>query len=155
MSKAGSTLLRVTLIRAADHARKQDPQLAKIYYTQIVDRGSDHRKALCIVASHLAERAWTVMNRAMPYVICDTDGTRVPPEDAERIIAEQWTVPEHARARRRSNKTKAGKAPQQVHKGQERSGAQGADKRGDLPRRRSSARRQQPVKPSALTAQPR
>jgi len=35
MSKAGSSLLRTTLARAADTARKQDPQLAKIYYTQM------------------------------------------------------------------------------------------------------------------------
>ena len=33
MSKAGSCLLRTTFFRAADTARKQDPQLAKIYYT--------------------------------------------------------------------------------------------------------------------------
>lgn len=38
MTKAGSSLLRVTLVQAADHARKQDPQLAKIYYTQMVAR---------------------------------------------------------------------------------------------------------------------
>ncbi len=31
MSKAGPSLLRTTLIRAADHARKVDPQLARIY----------------------------------------------------------------------------------------------------------------------------
>jgi len=29
MSKAGNRLLRVTLIRAADHARREDPQLTK------------------------------------------------------------------------------------------------------------------------------
>jgi hypothetical protein len=28
MSKAGSSLLRTTLVRAADNARKQDPQLS-------------------------------------------------------------------------------------------------------------------------------
>jgi hypothetical protein len=33
MSKAGSSLLRTTLVRAADNARKQDPQLARIYCT--------------------------------------------------------------------------------------------------------------------------
>ncbi|HYZ99736.1 MAG TPA: IS110 family transposase, partial [Acidimicrobiales bacterium] len=32
MSKAGSSLLRTTLVRAADTTRKQDPQLARIYY---------------------------------------------------------------------------------------------------------------------------
>jgi transposase len=57
MSKAGSRLLRSTLISAADHARKQDPQLAKIYHTQMVERGANHLKALCVVAARLAERA--------------------------------------------------------------------------------------------------
>ena len=31
ISKAGNRLLRTTLVRAADHARRQDPQLARIY----------------------------------------------------------------------------------------------------------------------------
>lgn len=113
MSKAGSRLARAALIRAADHARKQDPQLAKVYYTQMVERGAEHLKALCVVASRLAERAWTVMHRRMPYVICDTDGTPVTPYEAKTIIAEQWTVPADVRARRRSTKPtspKAGKA---------------------------------------------
>lgn len=152
MSKAGLGLLRTTLFRAADHARKQDPQLAKIYHTQIVERGADHRKALCVVASHLAERAWTVMNRAMHYVICDNEGTPITPETAEQLIAEQWTVPAQIRARRRSTKTPAGKAPQQVLAGHIRSDAKGVDKRGSLPRQRSSADRRSHVKPSALTA---
>jgi transposase len=129
MSKAGSTLLRATLIRAADHARKQDPQLARIYYIQMVERGAEHLKALCVVAAHLAERAWAVMNRRMPYVVCDTDATPVTPAQAKTIIAEQWIVPADVRARRRSSKkkTKAGKAPQQVLTGHDRSHAQGVD----------------------------
>ena len=110
MSKAGSSLLRTTLIRAADHARKQDPQLARIYHLQMVERGKDHLGALCVVAANLAERAWAVMNRQMPYVICDTDGRAVTPTEAHTIIAEHWTVPAEVRARRRSNKK--GKAPQ-------------------------------------------
>jgi len=82
MSKAGSSLLRTTLIRAADNARKQDPQLARIYHTQMVERGAEHLNALCVVAGALAERAWAVMNRQMPYVICDIDGAPVTPEQA-------------------------------------------------------------------------
>jgi transposase len=118
MSKAGSSLLRVTLIRAADHARKQDPQLAKIYHTQMVERGAEHLKALCVVAGTLAERAWAVRNRQMPYVICDTHGIPVTPDEAKQIITEHFTVPLEVR-RRRSTKTptkapapKVGKAPQ-------------------------------------------
>jgi transposase len=124
MSKAGSSLLRTTLIRAADHARKQDPQLARIYCLQMVERGKDHLGALCVVAANLAERAWAVMHRGMPYVICDTDGRPVTPAEAKAIIAEHWTVPADVRARRRSKKT--GKAPQTTRT--ERHA------RGDLPR---------------------
>ena len=71
---------------------------------QMVERGKDHLGALCVVAAHLAERAWAVMNRGMPYVICDTDGTPVTPDQAKHIIAERWTVPDEVRARRRSKK---------------------------------------------------
>jgi len=128
MSKAGPSLLRTTLIRAADTARKQDPQLARIYYVQMVERGKDHLGALCVVAANLAERFWTVMNRGMPYEIRDTDGRLVDPAEARHLIAEHWTVPPEVRARRRSKK--AGKAPQKVPTGQSR--------RGDLPHPQSS-----------------
>jgi transposase len=66
ISKAGNRLLRTTLVRAADHARRVDPQLARLYYTQMVQRGKDHLGAVCVVAAHLAERAWTVLDRGMP-----------------------------------------------------------------------------------------
>jgi hypothetical protein len=140
MSKAGSRLLRSTLVRAADHARKQDPQMARIYYVQMVERGASHLKALCVVAARMAERAWAVMDRRMPYVICDTTGEPVTPEQAKKIIAEKWEVTAEIRAHRRSRKTtKAGKAPQQVHPGHDKPDTRGAGKRGDLPHPRSSA----------------
>jgi transposase len=123
MSKAGSSLLRTTLIRAADHARKQDPQLARLYYIHMVERGKGHLGALCVVAANLAERAWAVMNRATPYVICDTDGRPLTPTEATTIIAQRWTVPAEVRTRRRS--TKKGKAPQATRAGRH--------PRGDLP----------------------
>ncbi len=136
MFKAGSSLLRTTMVRAADTARKQDPQLARMYWTQMVERVKDHLGALCVVAANLAERAWAVMDRGMPYVICDTDGRAVTAEEARAIIAEHWTVPAEVRARRRSKK--AGKAPQTVLAGQSKPRARGADTRGDLPRPASS-----------------
>lgn len=136
MSKAGSSLLRTTMIRAADHARKLDPQLARTYWVQMVERGKDHLGALCVVAANLAERAWTVMNRGMPYVICDTNDRPVTATEAAAIITEHWTVPADVRARRRSKKM--GKAPQQVLSAHMKSDARGADKRGDLPHQPSS-----------------
>ena len=134
MSKAGSSLLRTTLVRAADTARKQDPQLARIYYLQMIERGKNHLGALCVVAANLAERAWAVMNRGTPYVICDTDGTPVTPGQAAAIIADRWTVPADVRSRRRSKK---GKAPQAI--------STRRHQRGDLPRNPSSSRTPDPV----------
>jgi hypothetical protein len=138
MSKAGSSLLRTTLVRAADTARKQDPQLARIYHLQMTERGKDHLGALCVTAASLAERSWTVMHRGTPYVLCDTDGRPVTPAQAKAIIAERWTVPAEVRARRRGKKT--GKAPQKVLAGQYA--------RGDLPRGTTPPGRERSVKPS-------
>ena len=112
MSKAGSSLLRSQLVRSAEHARHQDPQLAAIYFTQMVERGATHTKAVCVVAAHLAERAWAVMARGIPYVIRDTDGRAVSRAEAKAIIAEHWRVPEEVRQRRRNRKV--GKVPHQV-----------------------------------------
>ena len=128
MSKAGPSLLRTTFVIAADTARKQDPQLARIYYIQMVERRKTHIGALCVVAATLAERAWTVLKRQTPYVICDVDGQPVGPDDAAEIIAEHWTVPAEVRARRRNKK--AGKAPQAI--------TTGSHRRGDLPHTASS-----------------
>jgi transposase len=153
MSKAGSRLARATLIRAADWARKQDPQLAKVYYQQMVERGAEHLKACCVVAARLAERLWTVMHRGMPYVICDTDGTPVTPDEAKKIIAEQWTVPDEVRRRRRSSKTGAGKAPHQVHSGHDQD-AQGVTRRPS-PRRSSTTPSRTVKQPQPLTTNPR
>ncbi len=138
MSKAGSSLLRTTLVRAADTARKQDPQLARIYFVQMTERGKDHLGALCVVAANLAERAWAVMERGTPYVIRDSEGQPVEPEEAKAIIAEHFTVTPEVRARRRSKKS-GGKAPKNVLSGQSTPRARSGSTRGDLPPEQSSA----------------
>jgi transposase len=148
MSKAGSRLLRTTFVRAANTARTQDPQLARIYFDQVAGRGKSHIEALCVVAANLAERAWVVMERGMPYVVCDTDGNPVTPEEAKAIIAGRFTVGEEIRQRRRSKK-RAGKASQKVRAGQSKLSARGASERGDPPRRPSSRDHGQAVKTPA------
>lgn len=121
MSKAGPSMLRSQLLRAADTARHLDPQLASIYFTQMVERGATHTKALCVVAAHLAERVWAVMARGTPYVVRDTDGRAVTRAEAKAIIAERFTVPEEVRRRRRNKKV--GKVPHQVLVGHARRSA--------------------------------
>ena len=142
MSKAGSSLVRTTMVRAADTARTRPPARSDLY-VQMVERGKDHLGALCVVAANLAERAWAVMDRRMPYVICDTDGRPVTVDEAKAIIAEHRTVPADVRGRRRTKKV--GKAPKNVLTGQSRPRPRGAGERGDLPRPASSSGRHSPV----------
>lgn len=113
MTKAGPTLGRSVMVRAADAARRVDPQLARIYYVQMTERGANHLKACCVVAGHLALRLHATMTRGTAYQLRDTDGTPVTPAQARQVIAEHWTVPDDIRKRRRSRKN-SGKAPQQA-----------------------------------------
>ena len=121
MTKAGPSLGRATMIRAADTARKLDPQLARISCTQMTERGANHLKACCVVAGHLALRLHAAMLRGAPYQLRDTDGTPVTPGQARQVIAANWTVPDDVRQRRRSRKTK-GRTPQQASKPVQRGG---------------------------------
>jgi hypothetical protein len=70
----------------------------------MTQRGATHRKALCVVAARLAERAWLTLARGEPYVICDLQGRPVTPEQAKQLIAERFTVTAEVRRRRRSTK---------------------------------------------------
>ena len=115
LTKAGPSRLRTSLMLGADTARKQDPQLARIYYLQMTERGGSHVKALCVVAANLAERAWAVLQRGEPYQVRDIDGHPISADEAKAIIANQFTVPEDVRRRLRARKRQqGGKAPQQV-----------------------------------------
>lgn len=115
MSKAGPSPLRSTFVRAADIARQQDPQLARIYYLQMTASGASHLKALCVVASHLAVRLYQVLGRGTPYELRDIDGRAITPEEGKALVKANWTVPEEVRRKRRSKKTR--KAPQQLLEG--------------------------------------
>ncbi|MCA1674645.1 MAG: hypothetical protein LC799_21455 [Actinobacteria bacterium] len=138
MSTAGPRRLRDQLVQSANTARRMDPQLAEIYYRQM-DRGAYPQKALCVVAAHLAERAWIVMSRGQAYELRDVDGTPVTQAQAREIISQRYVVPEEERRRRRSRKS-AEKAPHQVLMARALGHTRhGVDSRGDLPRTTTQA----------------
>jgi transposase len=149
MSKAGNRRLRTQLERSAETARQQDPQLAAIYYDQMVNKGAVHLKALCVVAARLAERAWTVMHRGTPYELQDTDGTPVDPATAKQIIAQRFTVPEQIRGQRRSKKKKGGRAPHQVLEGHASSQRSKRDSTRRPSRNQASSADPRPSRPAA------
>ena len=136
MSKAGPRGLRSVLIRCADTARKQDPQLAAVYHQQMTTRNAPHLKALCVVAARLAERAWVTLADGQPYQLRDVDGTPVTAEEAKRVIAERYTVPPEVRRRRRSGRAE-GEDPSTALGGREVTAS--GRTRGDLPHRDRAA----------------
>ncbi len=99
ISQAGPDLVKKYAFLDADVARRYDPQLAKIYYEQMVHKGRPHTQAVCAVATHLLDRILVVLQQDRPYQLRDVDGRPVTPEQARQIIADKYTVPDEVRQR--------------------------------------------------------
>src|SRR5215216_5880541 len=83
----------------AEIARRYDPQIAAIYYDQMVQKGKHHKQAVCACATHLLDRVLSVLRADQPYELRDVDGTPVSVDQAQTIIAERYRVPEGVRKR--------------------------------------------------------
>jgi hypothetical protein len=53
---------------SANVARTIDPGAGPDLHVRTVERDAHHNEVLCIVAAHLAGRAWTTLRRSQPYV---------------------------------------------------------------------------------------
>ena len=99
ISQAGPDLLKKFAYLNADVARRYDPQIAAIYYDQMVHKGKHHNQAVCACATHLLDRIRAVLREERPYELRDTKGQPVTPAQARTIIAERFTVPDEVRKR--------------------------------------------------------
>jgi transposase len=102
ITQAGPELVKKYAYMDAETARRYDPQLAALYYDQMVHKGKHHNQALCVVATHLLDRVLAVLRDDQPYELRDVDGQSVTSEQAQAIIAERYIVP--AEVRQRNNK---------------------------------------------------
>lgn len=113
ISKAGPNWLKKALYLAAESARQWDPQLAKIYYDQMVKYGHHHKQAVCAVATHLADRIFVVYRDDRPYELRDLDGNPITSREAKAYIQAHLTVPPKVRKRLR-NQNKGKHRPRRV-----------------------------------------
>lgn len=104
ITKDGPPRYRRGLYLAADVGRQWDPQLAKIYYDQMVHKGNCHTQAVCAVATHLTARIHVILSEDRPYELRDLEGNPISKRDAKRLIQRELTVPEEVRQRTRSRK---------------------------------------------------
>jgi hypothetical protein len=99
ITQAGPDLVKKYAFLDAESARQWDPQLAAIYYTQMVQRGKHHNQAVCACATHLLDRVLAVLRTDQPYELRDVDGTPVSVAEARAIILERYQVPAEVRRR--------------------------------------------------------
>ncbi len=99
ITQAGPDLVKATLYLNANTARLWDPQIAVIYYNQMVKYGKHHNQALCACASHLASRIYAVLKHNRPYILRDVDGNLISKAAAKRLCREVYQVPEEIRTR--------------------------------------------------------
>jgi len=117
MTKAGPKRVKLALYQAAEIARQWDPQLAKIYYDQMVNKGKPHYKAVGAVMSHLASRIHAVLTEQRDYVLRDVDGREVTTREARAIILTRYQVPAEIRAERRTSKRRKQDVSTPHHRG--------------------------------------
>ncbi len=99
ITQAGPDLVKKYAFLDAESARQWDPQLAALYYTQMVHRGKHHNQAVCACATHLLDRVLTVLRTDQPYELRDVDGRPVSVAEARAIILERYQVSAEVRRR--------------------------------------------------------
>lgn len=99
ITQAGPDLVKKFAYLDAEIARRWDPQMAAIYYDQIMNKGKHHKQAVCACATHLLDRVFAVLRGERAYEVRDVDGTPVTVKQAQAIIAERYTVPQEVRHR--------------------------------------------------------
>jgi transposase len=112
ITKAGPNLIKATAFLNAGVARQWDPQIAAVYYKQMVVHGKHYLQAICACATHLLDRIYAILRDDRPYQLCDVDGTPVDKREARRICQEQYHVPDEIRRRNNHRLRKARKERQ-------------------------------------------
>lgn len=123
ISQAGPNLVKKYSYLDAEIARQWDPQIAAVYYDQMVNKGKHHTQAVCACATHLLDRVRVILTEDRPYELQDVDGTPVTREQARAIIAERYTVSKEVR-QRNNRRVRRERAEQKAeHKAKRRSRA--------------------------------
>ena len=120
MTKAGPAVMKWSLYQSGQIARRFDPQLAWVYYREMVHYGKNHRQAMGAVMSHIGARVLAVLREDRPYELRDIDGRPITNEEARRLILLNYQVPEEIKRERRrrrptqGNATKSGRRNREI-----------------------------------------
>jgi transposase len=119
ITQAGPNLVKKFAYLDAETARQWDPQLAALYYDQMVHKGKHHNQALCAVATHLLDRILVVLRHDRPYELRDVDGAPVSVRRAREIVLQRYVVPNEIR-RRNTKRARQARADRRAERKQKR-----------------------------------
>jgi transposase len=111
MTKAGPAIMKWALYQAGQIGRQWDPQLALVYYRQMVHHGKNHKQAMGAVMSHMGARVFRVLREDRPYELKDTEGKSISKAAARVLILAKYQVPEDIRQERRRRKGRKANTP--------------------------------------------
>jgi transposase len=117
MTKAGPAVMKWALYQAGQIGRQWDPQLASVYYRQMVHHGKNHKQAMGAVMSHMGARVFTVLREDRPYELRDTEGKPISKAAARALILANYQVPEDIRQERRKHGGRKANASRQKKEG--------------------------------------
>ena len=120
VSQAGPDLIKKYAYLDAEIARRYDPQIAAIYYDQMMRKGKHHKQAVCGCATHLLDRVLAVLRADKPYEMRDRDGTALSDQQERELIGERYTVPQEVR-RRTNQRNRRTRVDQRAERKLERS----------------------------------
>jgi hypothetical protein len=83
--------------QAGDIGRCWDPQLAAVYYREMVYHGKDHKQAMGAVMSHLGARVRAVLKEDRPYELRDPEGKLISKDEVREFILSKYHVSEDIR----------------------------------------------------------
>lgn len=119
ISQAGPNLVKKFAYLNAEVARRFDPQIAAIYYDQMVHKGKHHNQAVCACATHLLDRVRAVLRDDRAYELRDVAGNPVTSQEAQAIIRARYTVPDEVR-KQNTRRARKERAEQRLERRQQR-----------------------------------
>ena len=104
--------MKWALYQAGQIGRQWDPQLASVYYRQMVHHGKNHKQAMGAVMSHMGARVFRVLREDRPYELRDTEGKPISKAAARALILAKYQVPKDIRQERRKGRKANTPGPQ-------------------------------------------
>ncbi len=115
ITQAGPDLVKRTAFMDATIARLYDPQIAAVYFDQMVHKGKHYLQAICACATHLLTRVFVVLRDDRPLELRDVDGSLLNKQRARAICKERYFVPDEVRIHN-NHRVRTQRAEQRVEK---------------------------------------